>query len=84
MAQADLLHGKDLLLGKDRISLQQFVLFSKKEVFSMKEVSSGQIYLLRTQFRPISPLPSYFRLIFLVIISMYDPTSNADLLIVLK
>ena len=78
MAQADLLHGKDLLLGKDRISLQQFV------VFSMKEVSSGQICLLRTQFRPISPLPSYFRLIFLVIVSMYDPTSNPDLLIVLK
>ena len=38
--------------------LKRNPVFSKKEVFSMKEVSSGQICLLRTQFRRISLFPS--------------------------
>ena len=41
-------------------SIQGHQLLTRNAVFSKKEVTSGQIVLLRTQFRPISPLPTAF------------------------
>ena len=35
-------------------------MLTRNTVFSKEEVTSGQICLLWTQFRPISPLPSAF------------------------